>query len=102
MAFQRITAADMTPITDRVLHRSYVTGREEVWSAVSVETAPDGTDPLWTYERREEPGTPWQITHTPTGRWTLSTSLAKARRDTMNGTILRILDANDVEQQRSA
>jgi hypothetical protein len=65
----------MTPvdITDRAPHiRS---GRVQVWGAKS-------RDGVWTYERTEEAGTPWVITHVSTGKSTYASSLPGARRST--------------------
>jgi len=45
----------------------------EIWGAES-------TDGIWTYERSEEPGTPWVVTHQPTGHIEFFASLPKARR----------------------
>lgn len=51
-------------------------------------------DGVWLYARHEDTGTTWTVTHLPTGR-TLdlaATSLPQARRDTFDGTTLRLLD----------
>jgi hypothetical protein len=44
----------------------------EIWSARSV-------DGQWTYERSEEPGTPWIVRHLSTGHEEFFASLPKAR-----------------------
>jgi len=76
----------LTPITDirRARGRS---GRPEIWSARS-------TDGTWTYERDESPGTPWAVTHNPTGRWDYMPSLRKARAATASGAMLDLLNTN--------
>jgi len=60
-------------ITDRATHLR--SGRVQIWGARS-------RDGVWTYERTEERGTPWVITHTPTGKSTYASSLPSARRST--------------------
>lgn len=35
-------------------------GARQCWGAVT-------TDALWDFEREDEPGTPWSVTHVPTG-----------------------------------
>lgn len=54
-----------------------VSRSEEIWSANSLTGE-------WTYERSDEPGTPWVVTHTPTGHVEYFGSLPKARRWTMS------------------
>lgn len=75
-----------TPITVTSKARSTRTGRIEIWSAVS-------TDGTWTYERDEDTGTLWAVTHVPTGRWLYASSLPKARVSTASGSALRYLDS---------
>lgn len=57
---------------------SFRTGRLEVWSAVTA-------DGLWLFERTEDTGTPWRITHLPTRGWLLAESLPRAREQVASG-----------------
>lgn len=68
-----MTAMTAVETTRKALH--FQTRRVEIWSARS-------TDGLWTYEREESPGTPWVVTHVPTGALDMFASLPKARRFT--------------------
>ncbi len=54
--------------------------RQEIWYAESAATIPGTDRPLWTYERQEEPGTPWIVTYSPTGQVEDFGSLRDARR----------------------
>jgi len=76
----RRPAAPMTPIViTRTAPRLSVSrpgtriSNREIWSARS-------TDGTWTYERSDEPGTPWIVTYAPTGHVEYWSSLPKARR----------------------
>lgn len=73
---------ELTPVDITARFPSFRTGRLETWSAKS-------RDGLWTYERIEDTGTPWEITHAPTG---ISTdwhgTLGAARAATANGSAL--------------
>lgn len=65
------------PVTvkDRATHLrpDGTAGRVEVWSATS-------TDGAWSFERAEEPGTPWLVFHRDVTGWYGSfSSLPKAR-----------------------
>jgi hypothetical protein len=67
--------AVLTPVEVTSRHRAFRSGRLETWAARS-------TDGTWTYERTEDSGTPWVVTHVPTGGSDLFGSLPKARRFT--------------------
>lgn len=79
----------MTPVT-RSMRTTYIGGpdsgrtRKECWSATS-------TDGSWSYERLEDQGTTWSVTHLHTG-CTCDVpyrSLNAARRATASGATLR-------------
>lgn len=84
-----MTNAAMTPveITDRAhtLRSGGPSRTREVWEARS-------TDGTWTYVRTDEPGTPWTVTHEPTGLWYMFGSLPKARRFTARPDALAFLE----------
>jgi hypothetical protein len=63
-------------------------GRVETLAAFSA-------DGVWGYERSDEPGTPWEVTHLPTGRVLryAATNLRQARIGTAAGWVLAELDA---------
>jgi hypothetical protein len=69
----------MTPVEVTSRRPAFRSGRLEVWAARS-------TDGLWTYQRAEDAGTPWVVTHVPTGHWDLFGSLPRARRFTARPT----------------
>ena len=76
----------LTPATVTRRYPSFRSGRVENWEARS----DDGT---WAYERLEISGTPWQVTHLPTGTvgdW--YTSLPNARAATADGTALAYVE----------
>jgi hypothetical protein len=73
-----------TPIKD-VVRWPNLRGQMEIWEAVSA-------DDVWTYQRLEIPGTPWEVTHVPTGRSYWVGSLPKARAATASGHALAYLD----------
>lgn len=74
-----------TPIKVREQTLNPRTGRREIWDAVSA-------DGIWTYVRLELPGTPWEVTHVPTGRSYWIGSLPQARAKTASGQALAYLD----------
>lgn len=76
-------------VTERTLNAR--TRSMEIWEAVSA-------DGVWLYLRTEEAGTPWTVTHVPTGRWTLYGSLPKARRATADGSALAWLDREETDR----
>jgi len=80
-------APALTPV--RITGR-YPTGRSrraQAWAAVSA-------DGEWAYRRTEEPGTPWEVRHQPTGTWCgFFPSLPAARRATADGTALTLAPA---------
>lgn len=77
---------DLTPVTVTEQYPSLRTGKVEVWAAVS-------KDGIWKYDRLEDTGTPWIVTHVPTGRQAWYPSLPKARKATADGTALAYLDS---------
>lgn len=83
----------MTAIEITAKFRSIRTGRMETWAVRS-------TDGVWTYERDEDTGTLWAVTHVPTGRWTYYPSLPKARKDTADGSLKRYFDITNSDGTR--
>lgn len=94
--------APMTPIiVTRTAGRLSATrpgtrvSNREIWEARSI----CGT---WTYERGEEPGTPWIVIHVPTGYVEYFTSLPRARRWTASdgamGQMVRVLTISSLNQ----
>ncbi len=76
---------DLDPATLRYLPH-FRSGRMEI---VSVRSA----DGVWLYERQEDVGTSWIVTHIPTGRsLDFEPSLRLARIGTLTGWTLRQLD----------
>lgn len=75
-------SAATTPITGKIMYPTFVgqsgATRKECWGATS-------TCGTWKYDREDEPGTPWTITHISTGRTLTATSLLAARRWTASG-----------------
>ena len=65
-----------TPVTGKIMYPTFVgqsgATRKECWGATS-------TCGAWKYDREDEPGTPWTITHIPTGRTLTATNLLAAR-----------------------
>jgi hypothetical protein len=92
------TPAPMTPIdpTSKTYYETFVgtRTRRECWGATS-------TDGEWGYTRTEDTGTPWIVTHLPTGRTNFSYygSLAKARRATYSGAAMKEIESRDAEAQ---
>jgi hypothetical protein len=70
--------------------------RSEIWAAISC-------DGVWSYERSDEPGTPWIVTHEPTRHVEYFASLPKARRWTASERaipgIRRVLVARQLDTQ---
>lgn len=83
-----MTKVERTPITIKGQWTNLRTGRKETCYAVS-------TDGVWGYEREDGPGTPWVITHLPTGEWMYAPSLPKARAYTASGAAHRMLSLED-------
>lgn len=65
----------MTPVDLGLRGTNLRNGQMEIWSAIS-------RDGVWGYERTEENGTPWHVTHLATGRWVYARDLSSARRAT--------------------
>jgi hypothetical protein len=80
----------LTPVDITSRFPSFRSGRLETWSAKS-------RDGLWAYERIEDTGTPWEITHVPSGLCTdWYGTLSAARAATANGSALA-----DIERQQA-
>jgi hypothetical protein len=76
----------LTPVDITARYPSFRGRRVETWAAASK----DGT---WTYERLEISGTPWSVTHVPTGLeadW--YGTLTAAREATANGSALACVE----------
>lgn len=81
----------MTPVT-KTMRTTFIGDpasgrtRRECWGAKS-------TDGVWQYERMEDEGTTWYVTHLPTGYCgdTPYGTLASARRATRSGTALQCM-----------
>ena len=98
------TTNDTTTIGSKIMRPTFVGGpdsgrtRKECWGATS-------TCGTWKYDREDAPGTPWTITHIPTGRTLAATSLLAARRWTGSGNaveeicrqLIRIVDTNGMD-----
>jgi hypothetical protein len=61
MTGRRRPPRTLTPATVTARYPAFRSGRVENWAARS----DDGT---WAYERLEQAGTPWEVTHLPTAR----------------------------------
>jgi hypothetical protein len=76
----------LTPVNITARFPSFNGRRLETWSAAS-------RDGLWTYERIEDTGTPWEATHVPTG---ISSdwygTLGAARAATADGSALACVE----------
>lgn len=71
------------------------TDRREIWLARSA-------DGIWEYERHNDTGTSWTVTHLPTKRvWPGEASLLTARAGTYWGWILIRLDARSAPAART-
>ena len=90
----------LTPVNITSRYPSLRAGRVENWSAVS-------RDGVWKYERLEVAGTPWAVTHVPTGLeadW--YGTLTAARAATADGSALACVerlqahDRGEHKQQR--
>lgn len=80
------TRRALTPADVTRRYPSFRTGRVESWEAKS-------RDGVWSYERLEIAGTPWQVTHLPTataGDW--YGTLTAAREGTANGSALAYVE----------
>lgn len=88
------TRRKLTPVDVLARFPGFRTGRMETWAARS-------RDRVWTFERTEEPSTPWVVTHEPTGRWAYMSSLPEARAFTASGRMLAYLDARDQVEARN-
>ena len=76
----------LTPADVTARFPSFRSGRREAWSAAS-------RDGVWTYERIEDTGTPWDVTHIPTGisaGW--YGTLTAARAATADGSALAAVE----------
>lgn len=76
----------LTPVTITSRYPSFSGRRVEAWSATS-------KDGVWTYERIEDTGTPWEATHVPTGivsGW--YGTLGAARAATADGSALAAVE----------
>jgi hypothetical protein len=60
MTVARRPRRDLTPVDITARFPAFRSGVLEAWSALS-------RDGVWKYERLEISGTPWQVTHVPTG-----------------------------------
>lgn len=89
-------AAPRTPRTPVTVTERWpnLRGQMQTWAAES-------TDGVWTYQRLDIPGTPWEVTHKPTGRSYWIGSLPKARAATASGAALAYLDATQPVSERS-
>lgn len=75
--------------------RSGPTRHRECWAAES----PDG---VWSYRRLELPGTPWELTHNPSGGSVWYGSLRAARAAVADGSALEVIEANRQADARVA
>jgi hypothetical protein len=91
-----VTAAPrraLTPADVTRRYRAFRSGRPEAWAAAS-------RDGLWTYERLEISGTPWEARHVPTGiagPW--YGTLTAARAATADGTALAAVERIAVHER---
>ena len=83
----------LTPVTITARFPSFRTGRLETWSAKS-------QDGVWTYERIEDTGSPWEATHVPTGIATdWYGTLSAARAATADGSALACVERQLAHQR---
>jgi hypothetical protein len=86
MTGRRRPPRTLTPATVTARYPAFRSGRVENWAARS----DDGT---WAYERLEQAGTPWEVTHLPTGTagpW--YGTLPAARAGTADGSALAYVE----------
>ncbi len=83
----------LTPVTITSRFPNFRGGRVEAWSAVS-------TDGVWTYERIEDTGSPWEATHVPTGiRTDWYGTLGAARAATASGEATACVERQQAHQR---
>ena len=83
----------LTPVTVTSRFPSFSGRRVEAWSAKS-------DDGVWTYERIEDTGTPWEATHVPTGICTdWYGTLSAARAATADGSALACVERVQAHDQ---
>lgn len=76
----------LTPVKTTAKYPSFRSGRVEAWAAISA-------DGQWKYDRIEDTGTPWEVTHLPTGKPvpTWYSSLPNARAATADGSARNLM-----------
>lgn len=74
------------PLNEAMTERAHNlrSAQREIWEAASA-------DGVWWFRRAETPGTPWEITHLPTGMTDTAGSLEAAQRLAADPATLRIL-----------